>query len=48
MPESENREAKSASENTKALKHIQVEDEIHERRKEEKQSIAWPVLFNDI
>ena len=39
MPELENREDKSASENAKT----QVYDEIHERRKVHKQSIAWPV-----
>ena len=40
MPEFENREDKSASENAKALKHI---FKSNERRKVERQSIAWPV-----
>ena len=39
MPEIENREDKSASENAKALNQY----EVNERREVEKQSIAWPV-----
>ena len=43
MPEIENREDKSASENAKALKHVfKCQDEVNERRKVDKQSIAWP------
>ena len=44
MPEIENREDKSASENAKALKHVfKSKMKSNERRKVEKQSIAWPV-----
>ena len=44
MPEIENREDKSASENDKALKHVFTSKmKSMKEKKVEKQSIAWPV-----
>ena len=42
MPGFENREDKSASENTKALKHI-FKSKMKSMKKVERQSLAWPV-----
>ena len=43
MPEFENREDKSLRKRSTPKTHVQVQDKINDRRKVEKQSIAWPV-----